>query len=204
MYAIECARNGSTFGLLLSSNSLLNLPTTIHRLLDHVKSLLDRNDRSYHTFLMNTLSIAKMNNFEQNIDTYVLCSSCSESLWLSPEHRQFNIPMISVIDVIQALEEPGEQSPRSYSFDLREILSTMKINDDQSAKDNEGDQAMVLKHPNALLLQQHDGNNRGLNGGRSWWGLQMNSDVDEKEKEPVAELKQGRSGIAAGYTHETS
>ena len=204
MYAIECARNGSTFGLLVSSNSLLNLPTTIHRLLDHVKSLLDRNERSYHTFLMNTLSITKMNNFEQNIDTYVLCSSCSESLWLSPEHKQFNIPMISVIDVIHAFEEQDEQSSRSYSFDLREILSTVKTVDHQAANDNEGNQSVVLKHPNALLLHQQDGNNRGLNSGRTWWGLQMNSDVDEKEKEPIAELKEGRFGIAAGYTHETS
>jgi len=124
MYAIECARNGSSYGLLISSNSLLNLPSTIHTLLDRIKSLLDKNNRSYYTLLMNTLSITKMNNFEKNIDIYILCSSCSESIWLSPEHKQFNIPLVSIMDIVQAFETNDEMN---YSFDLRQILSTMKI-----------------------------------------------------------------------------
>ncbi|CAF4382302.1 unnamed protein product, partial [Adineta steineri] len=52
-----------------------------------------------------------------------------------------------------------------------------------------------------------DGMNRGLDNGRMWWGLQItdnNTNTDEKEINPIAELKEGRTGIASGYTHETS
>lgn len=199
MYAIECARNGSSFGLLLSSNSLLNLPNTIHQLLDHMKKLLNRQNRSYYTFLMNTVSLSKLNNFEQNIDTYVLCLSCPESSWLSPEFKQFNIPLISIMDLIQALEKPDEPSMSYYSFDLREILSKIEpINETKEISMNEG-QAIVLKHPNALLLQQKETNERG----RSYWGLEM-VNVDEKDTLPIAELKEGKFGIASGYQHEKS
>ncbi len=194
MYAIECARNGSSYGLLISSNSLLNLPSTIHTLLDRIKSLLDKNNRSYYTLLMNTLSITKMNNFEKNIDIYILCSSCSESIWLSPEHKQFNIPLVSIMDIVQAFEPHDEMN---YSFDLRQILSTMKINE---TNPKEEENALVLKNPNNLLLQQRD---RGLDSSRTWWGLQMTDTTnEEKEKNPIAELKEGKSGIASGYTNE--
>ncbi len=118
MYAIETARNGSSYGLLTSSNSLLNLPSTIHTLLDRIKELLDKNNRQYYTFLMNTLSITKMNNFERTIDVYVLCSSCSESIWLSPEHKQFNIPFVSIADIVQAFDRTDEDLSANYSFDL--------------------------------------------------------------------------------------
>ncbi|CAF1482709.1 unnamed protein product [Adineta steineri] len=208
MYAIECARNGSSYGLLISSNSLLNLPSTIHTLLDRIKHLFDKNNRQHYTFLMNTLSITKMNNFERNIDTYVLCSSCSETLWLSPEHRQFNIPLISLADIVQAFEQTDENLAITYSFDLRQILSTMKnIDENELINSTEDNHALVLKNPNSLLLQQRDGMNRGLNDGRMWWGLQItdtNTNTDEKEINPIAELKEGRTGIASGYTHETS
>ena len=202
MYAIECARNGSSYGLLISSNSLLNLPSTIHTLLDRLKSLLSQNDRQYYTLLMNTLSISKMNNFEQNIDVYILCSSCSESLWLAPEHKQFNIPLVSIADVVHAFETNDQLN---YSFDLRQILSNMKIYDERNEiNPTEENSALVLKNPNALLLQQRDGMNRGLDGGRTWWGLQMteNTKEEEKEKSSIAELKEGRSGIASGYSNE--
>lgn len=202
MYAIECARNGSSYGLLISSNSLLNLPVTIHTLLDRIKLLLKKNNREYYTFLMNTLSIAKLNNFEKTIDVYVLVSSCSESLWFSPEHKQFNIPLISISDIVHALE----MNEGSYSFDLKEILSSMKI-DDEEENSNEESNALVLKNPNSLLLQQRDGLNRGLHNGQIWWGLQMtdnnkDDDDDNKEKSSISELKEGKSGIAAGYTNE--
>ncbi|CAF1548953.1 unnamed protein product, partial [Adineta steineri] len=208
MYAIECARNGSSYGLLISSNSLLNLPSTIHTLLDRIKHLFDKNNRQHYTFLMNTLSITKMNNFERNIDTYVLCSSCSETLWLSPEHRQFNIPLISLADIVQAFEQTDENLAITYSFDLRQILSTMKnIDENELINSTEDNHALVLKNPNSLLLQQRDGMNRGLDNGPMWWGLQItdtNTNTDEKEINPIAELKEGRTGIASGYTHETS
>ena len=199
MYAIECARNGSAYGLLTSSNSLLNLPSTIHQLLDRVKSLLHKNHRQYYTFLMNTLSITKLNNFEQAIDIYVLCSSCSESLWLSPEHKQFNIPLVSITDVIQAFAS-SEENQINYSFDLRQILSTMKFSEDNPLTDaNEENQALVLKNPNALLLQQRD----TATSSRTWWGLQITENSsEENEEKPIAELKEGRSGIAAGYSNE--
>ena len=198
MYAIECARNGSSFGLLLSSNSLLNLPTTIHSLLDHMKKLLDRHHRSYYTFLMNTVSLTKLNNFEQNIDVYVLCSSCAESSWLSPEFKQFNIPLISVMDLIEALATPDRPSMSHYSFDLREILLKIHpLNNDDDEQISTDQQAIVLKHPNALLLQQRDEQER------SYWGLQM-VNADEKESLPISELKEGKFGIASGYSHEKS
>ena len=198
MYAIETARNGSSYGLLTSSNSLLNLPSTIHTLLDRIKELLDKNNRQYYTFLMNTLSITKMNNFERTIDVYVLCSSCSESIWLSPEHKQFNIPFVSIADIVQAFDRTDEDLSANYSFDLRQILSTIKINND---KQNDENNALVLKHPNALLLKQ-DGSN--TNNNRTWWGLQITDNTNEEEKEikPIAELKEGKFGIAAGYTNE--
>jgi hypothetical protein len=200
MYAIECARNGSSYGLLISSNSLLNLPSTIHTLLDRVKSLLHKNNRSYYTLLMNTLSITKMNNFERNIDIYILCSSCSESMWLSPEHRQFNISLVSIMDIVQAFETNEEMN---YSFDLRQILSTMKIDETNETNSTDENNALVLKNPNSLLLQQRDGTNRGLASGHAWWGLQITDPTDEeKEKTPIAELKEGRSGIASGYANE--
>lgn len=203
MYAIECARNGSSYGLLISSNSLLNLPSTIHHLLDRIKALLHQNERQYYTFLMNTLSITKLNNFEQNIDTYVLCSSCSESLWLSPEHKQFNIPLISIADVVHAFGLTDENSPLKYSFDLRQILSMIHLDEQSSSESN---QELVLKNPNSLLLQQRDGHQRGLESGPKWWGLQINDQSNDEEQQPIAiaELKEGRTGIAAGYTHEKS
>jgi hypothetical protein len=195
MYAIECARNGSSYGLLISSNSLLNLPSTIHTLLNRIKELFDKNDRQYYTLLMNTLSITKMNNFEKTIDVYVLCSSCSESLWLSPEHKQFNIPFVSIADIVQAFEKTDENLSINYSFDLRQILSSMKTLDENQSDENN---ALVLKHPNALLLKQD-----GINNNRTWWGLQMTDDRNEEnEKNSVAELKEGKFGIAAGYTNE--
>lgn len=198
MYAIECARNGSAYGLLTSSNSLLNLPSTVHTLLDRVKSVLHKNHRQYYTFLMNTLSITKFNNFEQAIDIYVLCSACSESLWLSPEHKQFNIPLVSIADVVQAFESNEEQI--NYSFDLQQLLSTLKTNEDNVRTDpDEENQALVLKNPNALLLQQRD----SATGSRTWWGLQITENSrEENEEKPIAELKEGRSGIAAGYSNE--
>jgi hypothetical protein len=197
MYAIETARNGSSYGLLTSSNSLLNLPSTIHTLLDRIKELLDKNNRQYYTFLMNTLSITKMNNFERTIDVYVLCSSCSESIWLSPEHKQFNIPFVSIADIVQAFDRTDEDLSANYSFDLRQILSTIKISND---KQNDENNALVLKHPNALLLKQ-DGSN--TNNNRAWWGLQITDNTNEEEEiKPIAELKEGKSGIAAGYTNE--
>ncbi|CAF0722400.1 unnamed protein product [Adineta ricciae] len=204
MYAVECARNGSSYGLLISSNSLLNLPSTIHTLLDRIKIIFDKNDRQYYTFLMNTLSITKMNNFERNIDTYVLCSSCAESLWLSPEHKQFNIPLISLADIVHAFETSDEDLPMNYSFDLRQILSMIKpISDDTTKNEDDVSKAIVLKNPNSLLLQQRDGITRGLDNNKKWWGLQMNSESNEiQEKLPVAELKEGRTGIAAGYENE--
>lgn len=202
MYAIECARNSSSYGLLLSSNSLLNLPITIHQLLDQVKSVLKNQNRQYYTFLMNTISITKLNNFEQNIDVYVLCSSCSESSWLSPEHKQFNIPLISITDLVYALDMNEEY----YSFDLKQISSTIKMNENRT--EDEENNAVVLKNPNSLLLTQRDGLNRGLLNNQTWWGLQItdnntNDDDDEnKEKNSIAELKEGKSGIASGYSHE--
>ncbi|UJR21518.1 hypothetical protein I4U23_024603 [Adineta vaga] len=205
MYAIECARNGSSYGLLISSNSLLNLPSTIHTLLDRIKSVFDKNNRQYYTFLMNTLSITKLNNFERNIDTFVLCSSCPESLWLSPEHKQFNIPLISLADIVQAFETTDENLSMNYSFDLQQILSTMKpIDDNDITNKVDETKSLVLKHPNSLVLQQRDGINRGLDNTQKWWGLQMNDEDknDEKEKHPIAELKEGITGIAAGYNHE--
>jgi hypothetical protein len=202
MYAIECARNGSSYGLLISSNSLLNLPSTIHTLLDRVKLLLHKNNRSYYTLLMNTLSITKMNNFERNIDIYILCSSCSESIWLAPEHKQFNIPLVSIMDIVQAFESNEEIN---YSFDLRQILSTMKINETNETTVKEENNALVLKNPNTLLLQQRDGMNRGLASGRTWWGLEMTDSInEEKERNSISELKEGKSGIASGYANEKS
>jgi len=201
MYAIECARNGSSYGLLISSNSLLNLPLTIHTLLDRIKDLFDKNNRQYYTFLMNTLSIAKMNNFEKTIDIFVLCSSCSESQWLSPEHKQFNIPLVSLADIVQALENHEENSSINYSFDLRQILSTMKIIEKDQTEENN---ALVLKHPNSLLLKQRDGINKGPDNNYPWWGLTMTDNInEEKGINSIAELKEGKSGIAAGYTNET-
>jgi hypothetical protein len=198
MYAIECARNGSSYGLLISSNSLLNLPSTIHKLLDRIKTLFDINNRQYYTFLMNTLSITKLNNFEKTIDIYVLCSSCSESIWLSPEHKQFNIPLVSIADIVQAFEANNNNNlSLNYSFDLKQILSTIKI--DQINPNNENN-SLVLKNPNALLLQQRDGINRGLDNNPTWWGLQ----ITEKEINSIAELKEGKFGIASGYTNEKS
>lgn len=197
MYAMECARNGSNYGLLTSSNSLLNLPSTIHTLLDRVKSILHNHHRQYYTFLMNTLSIAKLNNFEQAIDVYVLCSSCPESLWLAPERKQFNIPLISIADVVQAFAKDQEQM--NYSFDLRQILSTMRINDENPTNTEGEHHALVLKNPNALLLQQRD----VASGGRTWWGLQITENSpEENEQKSIAELKEGRTGIAAGYSNE--
>jgi len=207
MYAIECARNGSSYGLLISSNSLLNLPSTIHILLNRIKNLLEKNNRQYYTFLMNTLSITKMNNFEKTIDIYVLCSSCSESIWVSPEHRQFNIPFVSIADIVQAFEIINENSSLNYSFDLRQILSTMKIDDNENeTNQNDENNALVLKNPNSLLLQQRNGMNRGLDNDRAWWGLQItdNTNNEEKEINSIAELKEGKFGIASGYTNEKS
>ena len=75
------------------------------------------------------------------------------------------------------------------------------MHDDGDA--NEDAQALVLKHPNALMLKQNSGANRGSDGAPAWWGLQMaDKNDEEKEIKPIAELKEGRSGIAAGYTHE--
>ncbi|CAF2833945.1 unnamed protein product [Rotaria sp. Silwood2] len=205
MYAIECARNGSSYGLLVSSNSLLNLSLTIHTLLDRIKKLLDKNNRQYYTFLMNTLSITKMNNFERNIDVYILCSSCTESLWLSPEYKQFNISLISITDIIQAFEKDDENLSINYSFDLRQILSTMKIIDENEInQQNEENNALVLKHPNALLLQQRDGLNRNLDNSQNWWGLQITDNINEEKEsnKSISELKEGKSGIASGYTNE--
>jgi hypothetical protein len=194
MFAIESARNGTSFGLLMSSNSLLNLPTAIHRLLNHLKQLLDKNQRSYFTFLMNTLSITKMNNFQQNIDAYVLCSACTESIWLSPEHRQCNIPLVSVFDVLQAMGQQDEPTMKHYSFDLREILTTIKPIDQEQVDS----QTLVSKHPNALLL--HRNPNETSSTGRAWWGLKLAD--DNEEKTTIATLKEGKFGIAAGYTNE--
>ncbi|CAF0893889.1 unnamed protein product [Rotaria sp. Silwood1] len=206
MYAIECARNGSSYGLLISSNSLLNLPSTIHTLLDHIKKLFDKHNRQYYTFLMNTLSIPKMNNFERNIDVYVLCSSCTESLWLSPEYKQFNIPLISINDIIQAFEnDNNENLSINYSFDLRQILSIIKIIDENEINQNEENNVLVVKHPNALLLQQHDGSNRNFDQSQTWWGLQITNNINEDKdsNKSISELKEGKSGIASGYTNET-
>jgi hypothetical protein len=147
---------------------------------------------------MNTLSITKLNNFEQAIDIYVLCSSCSETIWLSPEHKQFNIPLVSITDIVHAFEEIDENATMNYSFDMRQILSTMKSIDENSTNENEENHALVLKHPNSLLLKQRGGTN-----SRPWWGLQItDSTQEETEIKPIAELKEGKSGIAAGYTHE--
>ena len=154
---------------------------------------------------MNTLSITKMNNFEQNIDVYILCSSCCESFWLSPEHKQFNIPLVSVVDVIHAFDVNDEQPMKTYSFDLREIVSNIKPIAEDFEEEKREQRAIMLKHPNALLLQQRDGNDRGLNENRSWWGLKIDDKPDnEKEISSMAELKEGRFGIASGYRNETN
>lgn len=203
MYAIECARNGSSYGLLTSSNSLLNLPTTIHTLLDRLKKLFDKNNRQYYTFLMNTLSITKMNNFERTVDVYVLCSSCTESIWLSPDYKQCNIPLVSINDVLHVFEKDNDNLLLNYSFDLRQMLNTMKPMDDNEKNELEENNSLVLKNPNALLLQQRDGTNRGLGSNKAWWGLQINDNTNEENvHEPIAELKEGKSGIAAGYSNE--
>jgi hypothetical protein len=98
------------------------------------------------------------------------------------------------MDIVQAFEPNDEMN---YSFDLRQILSTMKINE---TNPKEEENALVLKNPNNLLLQQRD---RGLDNSRTWWGLQMTDTTnEEKEKNPIAELKEGKSGIASGYTNE--
>ncbi|CAF1111186.1 unnamed protein product [Rotaria sordida] len=195
MYAIECARNGSSYGLLTSSNSLLNLPLIIHKLLDYLKKLFDKYNRQYYTFLMNTLSITKLNNFERNIDIYVLCSSCTESQWLSPEYKQFNIPLISINDIIQAFENNNENLSINYSFDLRQILSTIKIiNENEINENDEENNSLILKHPNALLLQQRDGSNRNLDNNHIWWGLQITDNINEEKEsnKSVSELKEGK------------
>ena len=198
MYAIECARNGSSYGLLVSSNSLLNLSLTIHKLLEHVKYLLEKNNRQYYTFLMNTLSITKLNNFEKTINIYVLCSSCSESIWLSSEYKQFNIPLVSINDIIQAFDR---NFMANYTFDLRSILLNMISIDKNQTDDDDGDgNTLVLKHSNSLLLQQWNEIN---DNHRTWWGLQMiNKNDDENELSSISELKEGKFGIAAGYTNE--
>ena len=103
------------------------------------------------------------------------------------------------MDVIQALEKPDEPSMSHYSFDLREILSKLAPIDATNGETTTESQAVVLKHPNALLLQQKETNERG----RSYWGLEM-ADADEKETLPIAELKEGKFGIASGYRHEKS
>ncbi|CAF4944382.1 unnamed protein product, partial [Rotaria socialis] len=62
---------------------------------------------------------------------------------------------------------------------------------------------LILKNPNALLLQQRDGANRGLDGSHAWWGLQITENINEEQiNQPISELKEGKSGIAAGYTNE--
>jgi len=207
MYAIECARNGTSYGLLISSNSLLNLPSTIHKLLDRIKTIFDKNNRQYYTFLMNTLSITKMNNFEKTIDIYVLCSSCSESIWVSPEHKQFNIPLVSIADIVQAfgISNDNNNSSLNYSFDLKQILSTIKIDQENEINPNDENNLLVLKNPNTLLLQQRDGINRGIDNNPTWWGLQITENSnEEKQINSIAELKEGKFGIAAGYTNEKS
>ncbi|CAF3320587.1 unnamed protein product [Rotaria socialis] len=203
MYAIECARNASSFGLLTSSNSLLNLPTTILTLLDHIKKLFDQHNRQYYTYLMNTLSIAKMNNFERTVDVYVLCSSCTESIWLSPDYKQFNIPLISINDILHAFAKDDDSLSLNYLFDLRQILKILKPIDENEKNENEENNSLILKNPNALLLQQRDGANRGLDGSHAWWGLQITENINEEQiNQPISELKEGKSGIAAGYTNE--
>ena len=88
---------------------------------------------------------------------------------------------------------------QNYSFDLRQILSTMKIYDNDDNQSNEN-HALVLKHPNALLLK-HDGSSNINN--QTWWGLQITDNTDEdKDKNSISELKEGKFGIAAGYANE--
>lgn len=205
MFAIEAARNASSFGLLLSSNSLLNLPTTIYRLIDSTKKLLEKNQRSFYTFLMNTISLTKLNNFERNIEIYVLCTSCPETFWLSPEHKQFNIPLISIVDVLHAFQadDDDQHTTKTYSFDLREILRQLQEMRDDECETNPTGNSLVLKDPNALVLQDRS----GLNSNRPWWGLQINKDDDgldddHKESQSFAELKEGKFGIASAYRHE--
>jgi hypothetical protein len=47
--------------------------------------------------------------------------------------------------------------------------------------------------------------NRGLASGRTWWGLEMTDPInEEKERNSISELKEGKSGIASGYANEKS
>ena len=150
---------------------------------------------------MNTISITKLNNFEKNIDIYIYCSSCSESIWFLPEFKQFNIPLVSINDLIHAFND--DNNNKTYSFDLKYILSTINIDyENEINEQNDQSNALVLKNPNALLLQQRD---RGLENNRNWWGLQINDNKEgeeDDEKNSIAELKEGKLGIAAGYTNE--
>ncbi|CAF3318070.1 unnamed protein product, partial [Rotaria sp. Silwood2] len=84
-------------------------------------------------------------------------------------------------------------------------LSTMKIIDENEInQQNEENNALVLKHPNALLLQQRDGLNRNLDNSQNWWGLQITDNINEEKEsnKSISELKEGKSGIASGYTNE--
>ncbi|XP_022101645.1 2-(3-amino-3-carboxypropyl)histidine synthase subunit 2-like [Acanthaster planci] len=216
-YLIERARDANVVGIVAGTLGVRDYLTVINQL----KTLLKKAGKKTYTFVVGKLNVAKLANFME-VDIYVLVSCPENSLIDSSEfYKPVVTPFEMEIACNRAREWTGE-----YVTDFRQILpgaakhvelpssdseerevptdislvtgKLRSLGRTEEASDVTASDALVRRDKMMTVGTVHANASEFL-AGRSWQGLEQ-----QLGQTPVAKAVEGRLGIAASYSGEST
>ncbi|XP_003741614.1 2-(3-amino-3-carboxypropyl)histidine synthase subunit 2 [Galendromus occidentalis] len=215
-YLVEKAKDAAIIGILVGTLGVKNFRLAIA----HLRSLVKKAGKRSYTLAVGKLNVEKLANF-QEIDIYVYVA-CPENTFF--DSKEFYRPVITPYELEVALN-PNREWGAQYFTNFDDILPggcAYVEPPDTFELDREYDMSLVsgrirgVGGGSAKSAEAHDDSSCGTlikkeqtisivhDGGagdalslRSWKGLDP-----QVGQTPVAAMKQGRDGIAAGYAEE--
>lgn len=217
LHLVEKAKDAQIIGILVGTLGVKGY----NEALDHIRSLIKKRGKKPYTLSVGKLNPAKLANFPE-VDVFVLVACPDTSLI---DSKSFYKPVLTMYELELALNSNRAPSagfeyiaefsnllqgggkyieaPETFEDDecvdvslitggIRYLSSNVDEIDDSPTN-----QALTTRAPLGVATYARDAGEYLAN--RSWKGLEQ-----KLGETPVSEIKEGRRGIALGYTHEPS
>ncbi|CAD5123911.1 DgyrCDS12219 [Dimorphilus gyrociliatus] len=216
-HLVEKAKDARIIGILVGTLGVKGY----NEALDHIRTLIKKRGKKCYTLAVGKLNPAKLANFPE-VDVFVLVA-CPDTVLI--DSKSFYKPVLTMYELELALNSNRDPSAGfEYVAEFSNLLPGGKeyveasetVEDDEcadvslitggirylSSRTDDSDetstnQAITTRAPLGVATYARDAGEFLEN--RSWRGLEQ-----KLGETPVSEIKEGRRGIALGYTHEPS
>ncbi|PFX33545.1 2-(3-amino-3-carboxypropyl)histidine synthase subunit 2-like [Stylophora pistillata] len=216
-YMIQRAKDAQVVGIVVGTLGVADYLKVIERL----KQVVKLAGKKSYLFVMGKLNVAKMANFME-VDVFVLVA-CPENTLI--DSQEFYKPIVTPFEMELACLRTREWTG-DYITDFRELLPGASASVELEVEENmdesseipdvslvtghlgptyrssdvdrgNSSRSLVERNQETSLSTQHHTSAAEYLASRSWRGLEQ-----KLGETPVAQAVEGRTGIAAGYSHE--